>query len=122
MPGVFVSYCRPSAQVAEQVAVALASMGYDVWRDTQLPAHRAYCDVIEENLRAARAVVVLWSSEASQSQWVRAEADYARQAGTLVQASLDGTLPPMPFNQIQCADLSGWAGDDGDPPESRGQA
>ena len=111
MPGVFVSYCRTSAQVAEQVSAALSSIGYDVWRDDQLPAHRAYGDVIEENLRAANAVVVLWSSDACQSQWVRAEADYARQAGTLVQASLDGTIPPLPFNQIQCADLSGWEGD-----------
>jgi adenylate cyclase len=110
MPGVFVSYCRPSAQIAEQVAAALSSMGYDVWRDDQLPAHRAYGDVIEENLRSAHAVVVLWSSEACQSQWVRAEADYARQAGILVQASLDGTIPPLPFNQIQCADLAEWDG------------
>jgi adenylate cyclase len=111
MPGVFVSYCRPSAQVAEQVTSALSSLGYDVWRDDQLPAHRAYGDVIEENLKSARAVVVLWSSEACQSQWVRAEADFARQAGTLVQASIDGTIPPLPFNQIQCADLSNWEGD-----------
>ncbi|MCL6697903.1 TIR domain-containing protein [Sphingomonas sp. NSE70-1] len=111
MPGVFISYCRPSAQVAEQVAAALSSMGYEVWRDDQLPAHRAYGDVIEENLRAAKAVVVLWSADACQSQWVRAEADYARQAGVLVQASLDGTIPPLPFNQIQCADLSAWEGD-----------
>ena len=111
MPGVFVSYCRPSAQIAEQVAAALSSIGYDVWRDDQLPAHRAYGDVIEEKLRAARAVIVLWSADACQSQWVRAEADYARQAGVLVQASLDGTIPPLPFNQIQCADLSHWDGD-----------
>jgi adenylate cyclase len=110
MPGVFVSYARPSARVAEQVAAALSSIGYEVWRDEQLPAHRAYGDVIEEKLRSAGAVVVLWSSEACQSQWVRAEADYARQAGTLVQASLDGTIPPLPFNQIQCADLSNWDG------------
>ena len=115
MPGVFISYCRPSAHVAERVTAALASIGYDVWRDDQLPAHRPYGDVIEENLRSAHAVVVLWSSEASGSQWVRAEADYARQAGTLVQASLDGTIPPLPFNQIQCADLSGWQGDSNAP-------
>ena len=111
MPGVFVSYCRPSAQVAEQVGSALSSMGYDVWRDDQLPAHRAYGDVIEEKLRSADAVVVLWSAEACQSQWVRAEADFARQAGILVQASLDSAIPPLPFNQIQCADLSNWDGD-----------
>jgi adenylate cyclase len=56
-------------------------------------------------------VVVLWSAEAVKSQWVRAEADMAREAGTLVQLSLDGTTPPMPFNRIQCADLAGWTGD-----------
>ena len=111
MPGVFVSYCRTSAQVAEQVASALSTMGYDVWRDDQLPAHLSYGEVIEEKLCSAHAVVVLWSSDACKSQWVRAEADYARQAGTLVQASLDGTIPPLPFNQIQCADLTGWEGD-----------
>jgi adenylate cyclase len=28
----------------------------------------------------------------------------------LIQVTADGTLPPMPFNQIQCGDLSGWDG------------
>src|SRR5262249_34876894 len=29
--------------------------------------------------------------------------------------TLDGALPPLPFNRIQCADLSGWTGDLGAP-------
>lgn len=86
-------------------------LGYRVWRDDELPAHRAYADVIEERLKAAKAVVVLWSAEATKSQWVRAEADAARSGGTIVQGILDGTIPPMPFNQIQCADLSDWSGE-----------
>jgi len=53
----------------------------------------------------------MWSVEAAKSQWVRAEADTARAAGTLVQATLDGHIPPLPFNQIQCAELSAWEGD-----------
>ncbi|HEU5285602.1 MAG TPA: TIR domain-containing protein [Sphingomicrobium sp.] len=110
MSDVFVSYARSSETQARQVAGALNEQGYSVWSDDELPAHRAYGDVIEERLKAARAVVVLWSSEAAKSQWVRAEADAARQAGTLVQATLDGTIPPLPFNQIQCADLRGWTG------------
>ncbi|HEY6358103.1 MAG TPA: hypothetical protein VIX35_07655, partial [Vicinamibacterales bacterium] len=32
--------------------------------------------------------------------------------GTLVQLSLDGAPLPMPFNRFQCADMSGWTGDD----------
>ena len=110
MPKVFVSYARSTETQAAQVTEALRAGGMEVWRDDQLPAHRAYSDVIEERLRSADAVVVLWSAEAAKSQWVRAEADAAREAGTLVQVTLDGTLPPMPFNQIQCANLAAWRG------------
>jgi adenylate cyclase len=111
MADVFVSYARPDEPQAERVAEALRGQGYEVWRDDQLPAHRTYADVIEERLKSAKAVVALWSGDALTSQWVRAEADAARSARTLVQATLDGTLPPMPFNQIQCADLKAWDGD-----------
>src|SRR3954471_7665371 len=111
MAEVFVSYARTEEATADSVANALRAEGFAVWRDDQLPAHRAYSEVIEERLKSAKAVVVLWSAEAARSQWVRAEADSAREACTLVQASLDGSLPPMPFNQIQCADLKGWNGD-----------
>jgi adenylate cyclase len=111
MSDVFVSYARADEPQAKRVADALRGLGYGVWRDDELPAHRPYSEVIEERLRSAKAVVVMWSAEAAKSQWVRAEADAARSAGTLVQALLDGNIPPLPFNQIQCADLSGWAGD-----------
>jgi adenylate cyclase len=111
MASLFISYARGDEPKAARVAQCLGDAGYEVWRDDQLPAHRAYGDVIEERLKHAAAVVVLWSAEASRSQWVRAEADAARTAGTLVQVSLDGSLPPMPFNQIQCANLTQWSGD-----------
>jgi adenylate cyclase len=110
MADVFVSYARTDEATADSVANALRAEGFAVWRDDQLPAHRAYSEVIEERLKSAKAVVVLWSAEAAKSQWVRAEADSARTAGILVQAALDGIIPPLPFNQIQCADLTGWDG------------
>jgi TolB-like protein len=110
MSEVFISYARSSANEAEAMAQALRALGYGVWRDDELPAHRDYSEVIEERLRGAKAVVVLWSADAVKSQWVRAEADVAREAGTLVQLSLDGAGLPLPFNRIQCADLKGWSG------------
>ena len=115
MADVFVSYARPDEPQAQRVAEALRGAGYRVWRDDELPAHRAYADVIQERLSTAQAVVVLWSAEAAKSQWVRAEAEWARTGGTLVQAVIDGTIPPLPFNQIQCADLTQWDGSS-DPP------
>ena len=108
MADVFVSYARPDEPLAGRLADALRERGYRVWRDEDLPAHRPYADVIEERLNSAKAVVVLWSEQSVKSQWVRAEADTARALGSLVQVSLDGTIPKMPFNQIQCADLSDW--------------
>jgi adenylate cyclase len=111
MSDIFVSYARSDEPQSSRIADALKSLGYRVWRDDQLPAHRPYADVIAERLKTAKAVVVLWSAEAANSQWVRAEADVARQSGTLLQISLDGSVPPLPFNQIQCADLYGWAGE-----------
>jgi adenylate cyclase len=111
MSEVFISYARSTEDQARQIGEALRALGYGVWRDDELPAHQDYSKVIEERLRSAKAVVVVWSAEAVKSQWVCAEADVAREAGTLVQLNLDATVPPLPFNRIQCADMRDWNGD-----------
>jgi TolB-like protein len=115
MSDIFISYARPNETEARRIADALRGRGWAVWRDDELPPHRAYAEVIEERLRSAKAVVVVWTVDAAKSQWVRAEADIGRERGTLVQLTLDGSIPPLPFNQIQCADLEGWRGEDSHP-------
>jgi len=111
MADIFISYARSTAKQAQAMAQALRSQGYGVWLDDAIPAHRAYADVIEEELQAAAAVVVVWSAEAAKSQWVQSEADHARENGKLVQLTIDGAHLPMPFDRIQCADMIGWSGD-----------
>lgn len=110
MTAIFISYERSAATIAKRVAEQLRAGGRDVWLDTELPLDRPYADVIRGRLEAASAVLVLWSKPAVQSEWVRSEADFARQQRKLVQASLDGAMPPMPFDQTHCADLKGWRG------------
>jgi hypothetical protein len=46
---------------------------------------------------------------------VKAEADLARKAGTLVQLSLDGAVPPAPFDGLPCAAMTGWSGEQNAP-------
>jgi len=111
MSDIFISYARSTAKQARQIAETLRDLGYGVWLDDELPAHRAYAEVIEERLKAAKAVVVIWSAEAAKSEWVQSEADRGRELKKLVQLSVDGAKLPMPFDRIQCADLAGWAGD-----------
>ncbi|HLZ83480.1 MAG TPA: TIR domain-containing protein [Caulobacteraceae bacterium] len=111
MTDIFISYARATESEARKIAEALRTLGYGVWRDDELPPHRAYAEVIEERLKAAKAVVVIWSADAVKSQWVQSEADRGRDDNKLVQLSFDATRPPMPFDRTQCADLSGWTGD-----------
>src|SRR5579862_4832073 len=94
---IFISYARSTEAQARRVSEALQGLGYSVWRDDQLPAHRSYVEVIQERLAAAKAVVVIWSAEAARSEWVQSEADRARADRKLVQASVDGAALPMPF-------------------------
>lgn len=111
MPDVFVSYARSSVDTARRVAEGLRGLGFDVWMDDHLPAHRPYAEVIEERLHAARSVVVIWSADAAKSDWVKSEAGIARKASKLVQVRVDRARLPMPYDQIHCADLSRWEGE-----------
>jgi TolB-like protein len=115
MADVFVSYARPDAHLAQRVAESLKAAGYEVWWDSELLPHHAFAASIEQEIHAARAVVVVWSRQAVASQWVRAEADLARSQDKLVQVSIDECALPLPFNQYQAADLRSWKGELGDP-------
>lgn len=110
MAEVFLSYARPDAALAVRVARALSAAGLSVWFDRDLPAHEAYSDVIASELESSRALLVLWSRASVESHWVRSEANRARELGKLVQARLDDARLPMPFDQVQCADLQQWSG------------
>ncbi|NNF93808.1 MAG: TIR domain-containing protein [Altererythrobacter sp.] len=108
---VFISYARTTQEQARAVARILVSAGFTIWIDDELPSHRAFSNVIEEKLREAKAVIVLWSSDARASRWVPAEAEIAHNKDKLIQISLDGALPPLPFNRLQCEMMPQWIGD-----------
>jgi hypothetical protein len=108
MADIFLSYARPDVAVAERLARELGKTGRTIWYDRELPAHRPYADVIATELETAPAVLVLWSKASAESEWVRSEANRARELHKLVQARVSDVRLPMPFDQIQCADLTKW--------------
>jgi hypothetical protein len=111
MVDVFISYSRADQAKVAVLAREIAAAGYEVWWDKDLPPHLSYGDVITAKITEAKAAVVVWSETAAASEWVRAEADVARNQKKLIQVASDGVIPPLPFNQIQCASLSGWRGE-----------
>ena len=114
MADVFISYARTDASLASMIASILKMAGYEVWWDSKLLPHHAFAESIEQEVRSARAVLVVWSEHAVSSQWVRAEADLARSQSKLVQIAIDQCAIPLPFNQYQTADLRRWTGDASD--------
>lgn len=111
MVDVFISYSRSDHAMVAMLARAVEGEGYDVWWDAELPPHQSYGDVITEKIATARAAIVVWSAEAVKSEWVRAEADMARNQKKLVQTALGPIMPPLPFNQIQFAEIADWRGE-----------
>jgi adenylate cyclase len=108
---VFISYAHSTARQARAAADALRAAGYSVWIDDDLLAHRVFSREIDAQLSAAKAALVIWSADGAMSRWVLSEANRAREDHKLVQLKLDSTPLPMPFDQIQCADLTGWTGE-----------
>ncbi len=115
MVDVFISYSRMDKEPVARLARAIEDEGYDVWWDAELPPHQSYGDVITSKISEAKAAIVVWSADAAASEWVRAEADMARNQKKLVQTALGDIMPPLPFNQIQYADIGDWLGEDDHP-------
>ena len=111
MVDVFISYSRANLDVVRRLADAIGALGYRVWWDEELPAHLTYGDVITQKIGEARATLVVWSAESTASEWVRAEADLARNQKKLIQTAIDDCTPPLPFNQIQYAAIGDWTGE-----------
>lgn len=113
-PDIFLSYNREDQVVAARFAEAFAAEGLNVWWDTALRSGEAYDEVTEAALRAAKAVVVLWSPRSVLSRWVRAEATIADRCKTLVPVMIEPCERPIMFELTQTADLSHWSGDAAD--------
>jgi TolB-like protein len=115
MPDIFLSYNRDDRAVARRFAEAFEAAGLEVWWDTTLRAGEEYDLVTENALKAAKAVVVLWSPRSVASRWVRAEATLANRHKTLVPVTIEPCDRPVMFELTQTADLSHWNGSPKDP-------
>lgn len=116
---IFISYSREDRPAARHFAKCFADEGFSVWWDATLQAGETFDEVIERELKAAKAVVVLWSPRSVQSRWVRAEATLADRSGKLCPAIIEKCDRPIIFELTHAADLADWTGDTSD---SRWQA
>jgi pSer/pThr/pTyr-binding forkhead associated (FHA) protein len=114
-PDIFISYARSDEEMARLVALAFEQEGFNVWWDAALHSGETFDEVIEKELRAAKAVVVLWSPRSVSSRWVRAEATLADRNRTLAPAIIEPCDRPIIFELTHTVDLSAWDGNTADP-------
>jgi adenylate cyclase len=111
MADVFVSYSRSDkARVAPLVA-EIQAKGWSVWWDPSIAAGQEFDDQIEQELRAASAVLVVWTPTSVASRWVRGEARDAAERGILVPVRFDHARLPIDVRAIQTTDLDRWGED-----------
>jgi len=108
MADIFLSYCSADRNIARKFVDSLAAEELTVWWDDRLTPIEQWDRLIEKEIRAARAVLVLWTPRAIESDWVRVEANFARDRKKLLQARLEDCDVPLQFTLLQWVDLDGW--------------
>lgn len=111
---VFVSYKRENQQRIEPLVRALQNQGLSVWWDAEIHAGARWRQEILEKLEMSRIVIVAWSRESAGhlGDFVQDEAAHAKSRGVYLPISIDGTLPPLGFRQVQVMPLVDWDGDE----------
>ncbi len=101
---IFISYSKAEPGPTEKLAKFLTARGYIVWWDTNLNAGEVFRKVIDRELDAADAVIVIWTPNSVASDWVIAEADHAARQNKLITVRTQDLQPwriPKPYNTYQ---------------------
>lgn len=111
MPSLFISYASKQQGLAQQLEAALSVKGVQVWRDkTHLHAGDRWPKKLGDAIAESDALVLLWSSEANQSDFVELEWNIAVAMKKPIIPCLieDTTLPPTltPSHRILGRDLA----------------
>jgi hypothetical protein len=100
---IFLSYAREDQELAHQLVELLGQQEWSIFWDQAMLGGVAWSMKLEQQLRQARCVIVLWSPASIGSEYVRHEASFAKVAGKLLQVVLTDCKVPSPFqdeNQI----------------------
>lgn len=107
-PDIFISYAREDKAWVQPLAAALEATGRSVFWDQRIPTGQSWHSYIGRALKSARCVVVIWSVNSVESEWVLSEVASGKRRGVLMPILKEVVEVPVGFDQIQAADLSAW--------------
>ena len=92
MTDIFLSYSKHDADRARGFVHALEERGWLVFWDQRIPPGSSFSRYIQQKIDEATCVVVLWSKDSVDSEWVEIEAAWAKRNQKLI--------PALPASQI----------------------
>src|SRR6478735_7982338 len=113
MADVFVSYSRTDKARVAPIVAAIEAAGWSVWWDSAIDPGQEFDEKINDELAAARAVLVVWTPTSVKSRWVRGEARVGADRGILVPVRFGSVELPIDVRAIHTTDLDG-IGDESD--------
>ena len=101
MADLFISYSRNDRDRCTAIRDALTALNVHVWSDARIGAGASFDREIEREIAAATALLVLWSPDSVESDWVRNEARTGKEEGRLVATQIAACQLPLEFRSIQ---------------------
>jgi formylglycine-generating enzyme required for sulfatase activity len=119
MSDIFISYASEDLERVLPLVSALEKTAWSVFWDRTIPAGKTWRQVIGAEIQGCRTVIVAWTVNSVNSEWVQEEAEIGRRRKILVPVLLDKVEPPFGFGGIQAANLVAWHGESSSPPFTR---
>jgi TolB-like protein len=114
MADVFVSYARSDKPRVAPLVAAIEAQGWSVWWDPAITPGQEFDQQIEVELKAAAAVLVVWTPSSVSSRWVRGEAREGADRGILVPVRFEGAELPIDVRALHTTDLDGMSQEERD--------
>jgi len=113
MADIFLAYSRRNSKKAASFKGAFSAEGISVFDDSTIPTGANWRKHIEKQLRECRLLVVLWSRSSVESDYVKEEADMAKDQKKLFPIMITKCELPYGFRSFQAKDMTRWRGDRG---------
>lgn len=107
---IFIAYARSDKARVQSIVNALREAGFIVFIDVDITPGLKWAKVIEQQLDDAHCVLVIWSKQSVDRDYVIEEASRGRERQVLLPVMIDTVKLPLGFASYQASDLVAWDG------------
>lgn len=112
---IFFSYASEDRGRIIPLVRALETKNWSIFWDRVIPPGKTWRQVIGAELKRCRCMIVVWSKNSVDSEWVQEEAEEGKRRNILVPVLIDDVTPPLGFGSIQAAALAHWKSGESSP-------